>query len=148
MMTCLKTPAFNFPLDLSHVLSKPLQFSSLNCCTFLELSVNPISDENINTSLYRYTDTRPLTITTPVIDTRPLTITAPVIGTRPLSITTTVNDTRPLTITTPVIGTRPFTTPVTDSKIQSQTSLPDKDFWSIGKGFIVLHFNIHFLYQK
>ena len=40
-------------INMSHVLSKPLQSSSLNCCTFLKLSVNPISKENINTSLYQ-----------------------------------------------------------------------------------------------
>jgi len=40
-------------INMSHVLSKPLQSSSLNCCTFLELSVNNISKENINTSLYQ-----------------------------------------------------------------------------------------------
>ena len=65
---------------------------------------------------------------------------------RPLTITTPVTDTRPLTITTPVTDTRPLTitTPVTDSEIPSHTSL----LWSIGKGFSVLHLNIHFLYPK
>ena len=70
-------------------------------------------------------------------------ITTSVDDTRPLTITTTVIDTRPLTITTPIIDTRPFTTPVTDSEIQSHISLPDKEFWSIGKGFSSLHLNIH-----
>ena len=41
--------------NMSHVFSKPLQSSSLNCCTFLKLSVNPISNENIDTSLYQST---------------------------------------------------------------------------------------------
>jgi len=36
----------------------------------------------------------------------------------------------------------------TDSEIPSHTSLPDKTCWSIGKGFSVLHLNIHFLYPK
>ena len=79
-----------------------------------------------------------------------MTITTTVTDTRHFTITTPVTDSRPLTITTPVIDTRPFTitTPVTDSEIPSHTSLPDKDSWSIGKGFSMLHLNIHFLYPK
>ena len=99
----------------------------------------PVTDTRPLTITTPVTDTRPLTITTPVTDTRQLTITTPVTDTRPLTITTLVTDTRSLTTTTPVIDTRPLTT-VTDSE--------SFVVWSIGKGFSVLHLNIHFLYPK
>ena len=45
----------NCSSNMSHGFSKLFQSSSLNCCTFLKLSVNPISNYNINTSLYQST---------------------------------------------------------------------------------------------